>query len=76
MLPVFATVPVRFCPAALTYSTKTAFVMSLLTGQAAVWSLAITTQHQELMSDYSRFVEEMRCERKTGGEPTARPPTR
>lgn len=47
----------------LTYSTpqaKVAFTMSLLTGQAAAWSLAISTQQPELINDYLKFTEEMK----------------
>ncbi len=47
----------------ITYSThqaKIAFVMSLLTGQAAAWSLAITTQQSEVLTDYTLFTDKMR----------------
>ncbi len=46
-----------------TYATsqaKVAFIMSSLTGQAAAWSLAISSQQQELITDYHRFTDEMR----------------
>lgn len=43
-----------------THQARIAFVMSLLTGQAAAWSLAISTQHAELTADYTLFSEEMR----------------
>lgn len=46
-----------------TYATpqaKIAFIMSLLTGQAAAWSLAISSQQHELVNDFHRFTEEMR----------------
>lgn len=39
---------------------KIAFIMSLLSGQAAAWSLAISTQRQELTNDYHLFTNEMR----------------
>lgn len=34
--------------------------MSLLTRQAATWSLAINTQQSEFLTDYTLFSEEMR----------------
>lgn len=46
-----------------TYATqeaKVAFIMSLLTGQAAAWALAISSQHANLRSDYLHFTEEMK----------------
>lgn len=48
---------------AVTYSTdrsKVAFVMSLLTEQAAAWALAVSGQCPELCSDYRNFSEEMK----------------
>ncbi len=46
-----------------TYATsqaKVAFIMSLLMGQAAARSLAISSQQQELITDYHQFTDEMR----------------
>lgn len=34
--------------------------MSLLTGQAAAWALAITNQQSDAITDYVRFTEEMK----------------
>lgn len=34
--------------------------MSLLTGQVAAWSLAITTQQSEVLTNYTLFSEEIR----------------
>ena len=43
-----------------TPQAKTAVVMSLLTGQAAAWSLAISTQQPQLKDDYLQFIAEMK----------------
>ncbi len=43
-----------------THQSKIAFVMSLLTGQAAAWSLAITTQQSGILTDYTLFTQEMK----------------
>lgn len=34
--------------------------MSLLTGQAAAWALAITNHNSDTLTDFSRFTEEMK----------------
>lgn len=34
--------------------------MNLLTGQAAAWSLAISSQHTDIITDFSQFAEEMK----------------
>lgn len=46
----------------LTYDTSQAKIafMSLLTRQAAAWSLAVSSQQNELMSNYCLFTTEMR----------------
>ncbi|XP_057703565.1 protein LDOC1-like [Corythoichthys intestinalis] len=47
----------------LTYSSdrsRVAFVMSLLTGKAAAWSMAISNQYPEIRNTFPGFVEEMR----------------
>ena len=46
-----------------TYSmsqSKVAFVMSLLSGQAAAWALAVSNQRPDLSTDYKRFSDEMK----------------
>ncbi len=43
-----------------TYQSKIAFIMSLLTGQVAAWSLAISNQNSAITSDYRLFMEEMK----------------
>lgn len=46
-----------------TYNTpqsKISFVMSLLTGQAAAWALAISNQHSDALTDFGTFTEEMK----------------
>lgn len=42
------------------HRSKIASVMSLLSGQAAAWSLAILGQNTELVSDYTLYTEEMK----------------
>lgn len=42
------------------HQSKIAFVMSLLSGEAAAWSLAISNQNAELVTNYNLFSEEMK----------------
>lgn len=44
----------------VTSQSKIAFVMSLLTRQAAAWSLAISSQQTDLLNNYTQFTAEMR----------------
>ena len=44
----------------VTSQAKIAFIMSLLTGQAAAWSLAVSSQQHELINDFRQFTDEMR----------------
>lgn len=46
-----------------TYATtqsKIAFIMSLLSGQAAAWALAVTTGGSDILGNYTQFTDEMK----------------